>query len=58
MAIEEKDCPSCKKIVITFKQMTSTMPQDESNQVRKYLETYCAYCGICLERKTVDEIVT
>lgn len=51
-------CETCVKDVLTFKQMVSTMPQDAQNQVRKYLETFCAYCGTLLVREVVDETVT
>ena len=51
-------CDNCKKEgVTTFKQQVSTMPQDTTNQVRKYLETFCAFCGTCLDRVVVDETV-
>jgi hypothetical protein len=50
-------CPSCAKKVIVFRQLTSTLPQSEENKVRKYLETFCALCGTCLDRVVQDEIV-
>jgi len=51
-------CGGCKKEgVVTFKQMVSTMPQDTENKIRKYLETFCAYCGMSLDRVIVDETV-
>lgn len=49
-------CDRCKKQVVTFKQEYTTMPQSVENEVRRYKETFCALCGNCIHRETVDEI--
>jgi rRNA maturation endonuclease Nob1 len=49
-------CERCKKNVIIFKQEYTTMPQNEDNEVRRYKETFCAICGHCVKRDTVDEV--
>ena len=51
-------CDVCNKDVIVFRQQVSTMPQDTQNEVRRYNETFCAYCGALLNREIVDENVT
>lgn len=58
MADKTYHCSNCKKDgVTTFQQLVSTMPQDTTNMIRKYRETFCAYCGTCLDRIVVDETV-
>lgn len=48
------DCPACKCQVLTFSQETKTMPQEETNKVRKYLDVFCSQCGVCIEHKIED----
>ncbi|KKN01815.1 hypothetical protein LCGC14_1123970 [marine sediment metagenome] len=47
-------CPSCKRDVLTFSQTSSTMPQDETNKIRKYIGIFCTQCGVSIERKIED----
>jgi len=51
----QRHCPNCNRLVETFQQEYTTLPQDNQNKVRRYKETFCAYCGRCLERETKDE---
>lgn len=48
------DCPSCKCQVLTFSQQTGTMPQDETNKIRKYFDVFCSQCGGNISHKTED----
>ena len=48
------DCPSCKCKVLTFSQISNTMPQDEANKIRTYTGIFCSQCGVCIEMKTQD----
>ena len=47
-------CPNCKSALRTFVNKRSTMPQDNSNKIRTYTETFCSNCGHCIDKKIVD----